>query len=241
MDIFSLRADLVEDYKSFTASFVQPRDDRIRAFLDERLASAAQWPDPWLSLNPSFATGGTPAELISEGLLHPGCERIFRVKEVDGVHRADRGPDPPGGSFRRLGGEGHRGVPDERAGEQPGRGAAEVLAFRLLAERAAGDVRARYTGQEKPDERRRILADPPDILLTNYVMPDLVLTRRTSGSTWCTRPGVCAFWCWTNCTPTGAAKAATWPCWCAGFAMCVSRRTCRSSGLRRPWRHEVTP
>jgi hypothetical protein len=35
----------------------------------------------------------------------------------------------------------------------------------------------RYTGQEKPDERRRILADPPDILLTNYVMLELVLTR----------------------------------------------------------------
>jgi ATP-dependent helicase YprA (DUF1998 family) len=36
---------------------------------------------------------------------------------------------------------------------------------------------ARYTGQEKPDERRLILADPSDILLTNYVMLDLVLTR----------------------------------------------------------------
>lgn len=36
---------------------------------------------------------------------------------------------------------------------------------------------ARYTRQEGQDERRRILAEPPDILLTNYVMLDLVLTR----------------------------------------------------------------
>jgi len=36
---------------------------------------------------------------------------------------------------------------------------------------------ARYTGQESADERRRILAEPPDILLTNYVMLELVLTR----------------------------------------------------------------
>jgi ATP-dependent helicase YprA (DUF1998 family) len=36
---------------------------------------------------------------------------------------------------------------------------------------------ARYTGQESEDERRLILADPPDILLTNYVMLELVLTR----------------------------------------------------------------
>ena len=36
---------------------------------------------------------------------------------------------------------------------------------------------ARYTGQEDDDERRRIMADPPDILLTNSVMLELILTR----------------------------------------------------------------
>jgi superfamily II DNA/RNA helicase len=35
----------------------------------------------------------------------------------------------------------------------------------------------RYTGQEGEEKRREILADPPDILLTNYVMLELVLTR----------------------------------------------------------------
>ncbi len=35
----------------------------------------------------------------------------------------------------------------------------------------------RYTGQEKDDERQRIIANPPDILLTNYVMLELILTR----------------------------------------------------------------
>lgn len=35
----------------------------------------------------------------------------------------------------------------------------------------------RYTGQEKEDDRKAILEDPPDILLTNYVMLELVLTR----------------------------------------------------------------
>lgn len=36
---------------------------------------------------------------------------------------------------------------------------------------------ARYTGQESDDERREIVANPPDILLTNYVMLELILTR----------------------------------------------------------------
>lgn len=36
---------------------------------------------------------------------------------------------------------------------------------------------ARYTGQEKQEDRDTILAHPPDILLTNYVMLELILTR----------------------------------------------------------------
>jgi ATP-dependent helicase YprA (DUF1998 family) len=35
----------------------------------------------------------------------------------------------------------------------------------------------RYTGQETDEEREALLARPPDILLTNYVMLELVLTR----------------------------------------------------------------
>ncbi|MGK4008494.1 DEAD/DEAH box helicase [Sorangium sp. So ce1036] len=39
----------------------------------------------------------------------------------------------------------------------------------------------RYTGQESDEERREILANPPDILLTNYVMLELLLTRPDEG------------------------------------------------------------
>ncbi len=35
----------------------------------------------------------------------------------------------------------------------------------------------RYTGQESNADRERIIAQPPDILLTNYVMLELILTR----------------------------------------------------------------
>ena len=36
---------------------------------------------------------------------------------------------------------------------------------------------ARYTGQESEEDRQKIKADPPDILLTNYVMLELMTTR----------------------------------------------------------------
>src|SRR5574341_527055 len=35
----------------------------------------------------------------------------------------------------------------------------------------------RYTGQEDEADRRRILGSPPDVILTNYVMLELMLTR----------------------------------------------------------------
>ncbi|MFN7899492.1 MAG: DEAD/DEAH box helicase [Synechococcaceae cyanobacterium] len=37
---------------------------------------------------------------------------------------------------------------------------------------------ARYTGQESEEEREQIKNDPPDILLTNYVMLEYILTRQ---------------------------------------------------------------
>ena len=40
----------------------------------------------------------------------------------------------------------------------------------------------RYTGQEDEETRTRIIAKPPDILLTNYVMLELILTRPASKS-----------------------------------------------------------
>jgi len=36
---------------------------------------------------------------------------------------------------------------------------------------------ARYTGQENDEQKREIIENPPDILLTNYVMLELLLTR----------------------------------------------------------------
>ena len=48
-----------------------------------------------------------------------------------------------------------------------------------LPERLTPIVR-RYTGQESQEARQRIADDPPDILLTNFMMAELLLTRQDS-------------------------------------------------------------
>jgi ATP-dependent helicase YprA (DUF1998 family) len=219
MDVFKIHEQLIADYRAFTSGFVEVRDHRIRQHVDRELAEGVQWPDPWLSLNPSFAGGGSVAELVREGLLDPECERIFRVK-------ADR--DDPGSTPLTLHRHQREAVEVARSGESyvltTGTGSGKSLAYivpivdSVLRDRAAHGGRrrpgvkaivvypmnalansqlgelekflrfgypqggepvtfARYTGQERDDERRRILAEPPDILLTNYVMLELVLTR----------------------------------------------------------------
>ncbi|HVT87943.1 MAG TPA: DEAD/DEAH box helicase [Tepidisphaeraceae bacterium] len=54
--------------------------------------------------------------------------------------------------------------------------------LRKFLQHGFGDCRApvtfaRYTGQESDEERNQIAAAPPDIILTNYVMLELLLTR----------------------------------------------------------------
>jgi ATP-dependent helicase YprA (DUF1998 family) len=219
MDVFTLHQQLIADYRSFTSGFVDVRDRRIQAFIDEQLVKGVQWPDPWISLNPSFEPGGSISELVADGLLHPECERIFRVKagrhdpgaETLTLHRHQREAVEAarsGLSYVLTTGTGSGkslayivpivdSVLRERRAEtgvaRPGVRAIVVYPMNALANSQLRELEkflthgypeggepvtfARYTGQEDENDRRRILANPPDILLTNYVMLELVLTR----------------------------------------------------------------
>ncbi len=218
MDVFKVHEEVIADYRAFTSGFVEVRDERIKTFVDQQFADGVQWPDPWVGLNPSFASGGPVPDLVSEGLLHPEAGRIFRRKSGP----QDAGRDPlvlhrhqreavevarSGASYVLTTGTGSGKslayiVPivdavlrenTERGSRRPGVKAIVVYPMNALANSQVEELSkflrfgypdgeepvtfARYTGQESQDERRHILADPPDILLTNYVMLELVLTR----------------------------------------------------------------
>jgi hypothetical protein len=81
MDVFRVRDQLIEDYCDSTGSFVDIRGKAIRELVGDRVARGHQWPVPWLSLNPNFASDETILDLVAEGLLQSECERIFRLKD----------------------------------------------------------------------------------------------------------------------------------------------------------------
>ena len=190
------------------------RDKKVRDAVDEALAGGVLWPEPWLSLSPKFAPGGTVGSLVDRGVLSPECKRIFRL---------GKDADPSGeGSVLPLYRHQVEAIEAAASGDNyvltTGTGSGKSLSYiipivdRVLREGSGGRIKAivvypmnalansqeeelskflcagypdgkgpvtfkKYTGQEKDTERQAIIADPPDILLTNYVMLEYILTR----------------------------------------------------------------
>lgn len=82
VDAFEVHRRLIADYQAFTEGFVSARDERVAEAVTEQSAKGTQWPDPWRSLNPSFAPGGRFEELVAAGLLNEECQRILRPKRT---------------------------------------------------------------------------------------------------------------------------------------------------------------
>src|SRR5262249_26389719 len=93
MDVFALRNQLVEDYSAYVRSFIRIRDERIDAFVREKLSSGLLWPDALIQLNPAFEPGEWVDELADAGVLHPTCKPVFR---------AGKTPEAPAGRPFRL-------------------------------------------------------------------------------------------------------------------------------------------
>jgi len=201
VDVFAVRDQVIADYREFARSFVRVRDRALAERVDRELTSGMV-PEPWVSLNPAFQPGEDVQTLAARGTLHPGCADIFRVggqplrlhrHQQDAVEAARAGENyvlttgtGSGKSMTYL-------VPivDHVLREGSGRGVRAIVVYpmnalansqlheleRFLGRTAPPVTFARYTGQEDRQERERVLSAPPDIVLTNYVMLDLLLTR----------------------------------------------------------------
>ena len=64
MQVFRLRQRLIGDYGTYVRSFIEIRDERIRARVREELDAGLLWPQPLIKLNPSFESGGSIEDLV---------------------------------------------------------------------------------------------------------------------------------------------------------------------------------
>ena len=208
LDVFALRDSVVDEYKHFATSFTTIHAQDIREQVAAIYADERYWPEPLIQINPSYRRTTDVGTLVMNGVLDLGCADIFRAngrplslykhQEQAIALAAD------GESFVVTTGTGSgkslcffipivsHVLEARRTSAQRRTHAIVVYPMNALANsqmeelgkfigQVPGDrpvTFARYTGQEDREERRRIADQPPDILLTNFMMLELLMTRQ---------------------------------------------------------------
>ncbi len=208
MDVFSLRDAVVGEYRKFATSFTTIHAEDIRKQVEGIYAEGRFWPDPLIQINPSYKPGASFKSLTAGGALHPRIAEIFQFRGAPlRLHKHQEQAialAAQGESFVVTTGTGSgkslcffipivSAILTEKERNPVHRTRAIIiypmnaLANSQLEEldkfvaNAAGEKPvsfARYTGQEDADERRSIADNPPDILLTNFMMLELLMTRQ---------------------------------------------------------------
>ncbi|MFC6619270.1 DEAD/DEAH box helicase [Deinococcus radiophilus] len=236
MNIFELRQEVIDQYASYVSSFVHIRDRDIRDYVDGQMQSGVFWPEPLVQLNPNFTSGGSVASLVAEGLLHPQCAELFqaghppRSLNLHAHQRAATEMAQQGRSYVVTTGTGSGKsltyilpIVDHVLRFGSGRGVQAIVVYPMnaLANSQVEELNKflgesglvtfkRYTGQESREEKDAIIAEPPDILLTNYMMLELILTRQDEADLVRAAEASSSL-SLTSYTPTVAGRARMWP------------------------------
>lgn len=202
MKALELRESLIKTYHEYIRSFLHIRDRRIRAFAEEQLDSGVLWPEPLIQVSPCYEEGPSVDELIRDGQLHPLCAGPFgqiklRKHQADALEAARAGEPyvltTGTGSGKSLAyilpifDHILRNMPEEG-------GVRAIIVYPMNAlinsqEEALAEYALRlggkqcpvrfrsYSGQLSREEKDQVLQNPPHIILTNYMMLELMLTR----------------------------------------------------------------
>ena len=208
LDVFALRDSVVNEYERFATSFTTIHAQDIRTQVEAIYARKRYWPEPLIQINPSYKRSTDVRALAATGVLDPGCADIFRTNgqalslykhQEQAIALAAEGE-----SFVVTTGTGSgkslcffipivsHVLHARRTSTERRTHAIVVYPMNALANsqmeelekyvgQTPGDQRitfARYTGQEDVDERKRVADQPPDILLTNFMMLELLMTRQ---------------------------------------------------------------
>ncbi len=207
VDIFRIHEESVRYYGDYVRSFIEVRNEEIAASIAAELDQGKLWPPALIQFNPAYAEGDRVGALQAEGVLHPElANNIFsqfalHKHQTEALRLADAGRSfivtsgtGSGKSLAFLGSilNGLFKMPSRKKGIKA------VIVYPMNAlinsqEKALEeDYKGRYekvtghpfplsfgkyTGQSKENARLDIHTDPPDILLTNYMMLELLLTR----------------------------------------------------------------
>jgi hypothetical protein len=200
MDVFALRESLIDEYATFARSFTHIRAGDIRDRIEGEYQKGRYWPEPLVQINPRFEGGSSVAKLVGNGTLHPGCGELFDIDLYSHQENAIQ-LAAAGHSYVVTTGTGSGKslaffipivdavLKAKEIDPTPRTRAIVIYPMNALANsqreeldrflKKSGKVTfARYTGQEDAEDREAIRRNPPDILLTNFMMLELLMTRQ---------------------------------------------------------------
>jgi hypothetical protein len=205
MDVFTLRDATVDQYAGYVSSSLKVADERLRGWLQEQLGKGIFWPQPLLQLNPSYEFGCFLQDLVDEGKLHPQCIHFFgnirlykhQQEAIEiGLKRKHFIVSSGTGSGKTLtylvpivDWVFRNAINEKRVCAiivYPMNALAnsQLEALKKRAEEYEKSTNqpcpirfGRYTGQEGAEERSQLKSNPPHILLTNFMMLELMLVR----------------------------------------------------------------
>ncbi|MFH1930936.1 MAG: DEAD/DEAH box helicase, partial [Pseudomonadota bacterium] len=204
MNVFDTHNQIVDDYARYIRSFINISDTEISRKVEDSLSEGRLWPQPLLQFNPAYEQAGTVEEVIASGLLHDDARHIFggyslyrhQYEALElGVSGTDFVVTSGTGSGKSLTYIGT--IFNHLLSNRGTEGVAAVIVYPMNAlinsqtnefntykenyERSTGRAFpitfGQYTGQEKEERRQAMREDPPQVLLTNYMMLELLLTR----------------------------------------------------------------
>jgi len=205
MDIFKIREEVVLQYQNYVKSFLKIRDSRIAQFIEEKIVKERYFlPSALLQLNPSYEKGGSVQELVANGKLHPECKTIFQKQgKIFTLHAHQQEAFQKASDYKNFivtSGTGSGKsltyflpIVNHILNHNPERNslrAIVVYPMNALVNSQVAEINGllenspnrsirikKYTGQESRAEKEEIKQNPPHILLTNYMMLELMLTR----------------------------------------------------------------
>lgn len=205
MKIFDLHSSIIKDYSSYIKSFLKIKDERIKSKVLKDLNSGALWPDPLIQFNPTFEMSESVKDLIDSGKVHADLDHVFKGyslyrHQVEAIKLGVMDK-----SFIVTSGTGSgksltflSTIFDYLFKQKTqSRGIKAILVYPMNAlinsqfeeinkynenyeKNAKTDFPitfAKYTGQERGPDRDSLHKNLPDILLTNYMMLELIMTR----------------------------------------------------------------
>lgn len=203
MDVFSLRDEVVREYEQFATSFTTIRAPDIATQVREIYDSKRYWPEPLIQINPNYLKSKTVAEFVAAGQLAPECEQIFKGLTLFKHQEQALALADTGASYVVTTGTGsgkslcffipivNAALAAKKKDARKRTRAIVVYPMNALANSQLEELEkylgpadkaavtyARYTGNEDDADRQAVADNPPDILLTNFMMLELLMTRQ---------------------------------------------------------------